>query len=110
MNWDHLKPQMAYNISNSPYRYEEVQAVLAKPDWYKLEPFDRWKCWTGHGNSGLEFTFHQLLDLMESAQGLDKQMWSEMLRYKLLGLVDGMIKEENAVESLELLGELEGAA
>lgn len=102
LNWDHLKPQMTYHISHSPYSYEEVQEVLAKPDWYKLEPFNQWKCWTGRGNSGLEFTFHQLLELMEDAQGLDKQMWAEMIRYNLLGLVNEMIKEESAAEFEEI--------
>lgn len=105
MNWIHLLPQVESAIDESPYSLEEVQDMLGYTDWYDRHLFADETWWFGYSKGKSELSFRQILDLLGDLMGLDKFMFADAFRLRLLSMVNEKIELENepaiAYEALE---------
>ncbi|OUS73017.1 hypothetical protein B1748_23715 [Paenibacillus sp. MY03] len=114
MNWRHLMSQVECMMLDSQVTLEEYKEIISEEKWYEHPAMATQKWWFGRGKQGLvEVTFQQIRS-MWGWMGIDTEVVTGAMRYKIAETVDELIRidEEEARHDLkvELDKAVEGAA
>lgn len=105
IDWRHLKSQVECIMIDSSITLEEYKEILAQDNWYEHPELANEKWWFGRGKKELvEVTFLQMRT-MWNWMGLDAEVMTGAMRYKITEAVDELIRISAEESQYDLMRE-----